>query len=236
MSINGKPKNGKMGLTLLQITDSLFPIGGFTQSNGLETYVQRGIVRDTATAGGYLRNTILYNVAHNEGLCLRLAWEYAADKSLERLIALDELVSALKVPMEIRQGSNRLCTRFIKVVCKMETDEMTMEYERLIKLGICSGHYSIAFGMFGYAAGIPKREALTAFLYSTASAVVNNCAKLIPLRQIDGQLILYNSQDIILEAVDRIEKLSMEDLGMCCVGAEIRSMQHEQLYSRLYMS
>jgi len=28
---------------LLQISDPLFPIGGFTQSYGLETYVQKGL-------------------------------------------------------------------------------------------------------------------------------------------------------------------------------------------------
>lgn len=29
---------------LLQVNDALFPIGGYSHSQGLETYIQRGIV------------------------------------------------------------------------------------------------------------------------------------------------------------------------------------------------
>ena len=35
---------------LLQINDSLFPIGGYSHSYGLETYIQKGIVQDLETA------------------------------------------------------------------------------------------------------------------------------------------------------------------------------------------
>jgi len=40
---------------LLQISDPLFPIGGFTQSYGLETYVQKGIVHDAETSKNTLK-------------------------------------------------------------------------------------------------------------------------------------------------------------------------------------
>lgn len=41
-------------LLLLQINDALFPIGSYTQSYGLETYVQRGIVHDPESTLSYL--------------------------------------------------------------------------------------------------------------------------------------------------------------------------------------
>lgn len=226
----------KVKLILLQITDSLFPIGGYTQSNGLETYVQKGIVKDARTAEDYLKNTLLYNTAYNEGLGIRFAWEYAEDRSMERIIALDEMISSVKAPREIRQGSNRLCTRFIKIVDRFASNEMIKEYNKLIKSGICSGHFCIAYGLFTNTVKIPLEDSLTAFFYTTASAVVNNCAKLIPLSQIDGQVILYNAGGIIMDSAQRTLGLTIDDLGMCTMGFEIRAMQHERLYSRLYMS
>ena len=39
---------------LLQVNDALFPIGGYSHSQGLETYIQRGIVHDTDTAREYI--------------------------------------------------------------------------------------------------------------------------------------------------------------------------------------
>ena len=41
---------------LLQINDSLFPIGGYSHSYGLETYIQKGLVNDGSTARLYIEN------------------------------------------------------------------------------------------------------------------------------------------------------------------------------------
>ena len=35
---------------VLQMNDSLFPIGAYSHSYGLETYIQKGIVKDAETA------------------------------------------------------------------------------------------------------------------------------------------------------------------------------------------
>ena len=35
---------------LLQVNDALFPIGGYSHSYGLETYIQKGIVHDEDSA------------------------------------------------------------------------------------------------------------------------------------------------------------------------------------------
>lgn len=39
---------------LLQVNDALFPIGGYSHSQGLETYIQQGIVHDEETAAEYI--------------------------------------------------------------------------------------------------------------------------------------------------------------------------------------
>ena len=38
---------------LLQVNDALFPIGGYSHSQGLETYIQKGLVHDEETAKEY---------------------------------------------------------------------------------------------------------------------------------------------------------------------------------------
>ena len=39
---------------LLQVNDALFPIGGYSHSQGLETYIQRGIVHNVAVSYTHL--------------------------------------------------------------------------------------------------------------------------------------------------------------------------------------
>ena len=42
-------------LNILHLSDPTLPIGGYTHSNGLETYVQEGLVHNAATAEAGLR-------------------------------------------------------------------------------------------------------------------------------------------------------------------------------------
>ena len=43
-------KNEIRRFFLLQVNDALFPIGGYSHSQGLETYIQQGRVHDEKTA------------------------------------------------------------------------------------------------------------------------------------------------------------------------------------------
>ena len=79
---------------LLQVNDALFPIGGYSHSQGLETYIQRGIVHDADTAREYITHKIKWNLAYTELLAARLAYEAAEKKDLQELLYLEELLEA----------------------------------------------------------------------------------------------------------------------------------------------
>ena len=46
---------------LLQVNDALFPIGGYSHSYGLETYIQKGIVHDEDRADEFFQSRLEYN-------------------------------------------------------------------------------------------------------------------------------------------------------------------------------
>ena len=51
-------------LSLLQLSDPALPIGGFSHSAGLETYVQYGMVKDKQTANEFIAGQLLSNLQH----------------------------------------------------------------------------------------------------------------------------------------------------------------------------
>ena len=59
-------ENLKSHFLLLQINDSLFPIGGYSHSYGLETYIQKGLVQDAAGAEDYIRRRLRYNFLYTD--------------------------------------------------------------------------------------------------------------------------------------------------------------------------
>ena len=223
-------------LSLLQLSDPGLPIGGYAHSNGLETYVQQGLVNNLETASAYIYQMLSQNLQFTDAALVSLAFDAACHNDFERLVQLDEECTAVKLPFEVRTGSKKLGTRLIKIF-ELNTEEaIAKKYARAVRENKIDGHYCIAFGLFGSALKIKKEDLLTGFYHNAASGHITNCVKLIPLGQKDGQKILFGMQPFIEELVNKTMEPDLLKLGICCTGFDIRCMQHEQLYSRLYMS
>lgn len=224
-------------LTLLQVNDSMFPIGSFTHSYGLESYVSSGAVSDNTSAAAYAKTMLEHTIYYNDAAFVNKAWKLPSGKNQwKELQALDELVTALKAPYEIRDASQKLAIRFLKLTQTLKSYPVCDKYLEHIQSGKLQGHYAIAFGLYTKAAGISREDALGAFYYNTLNGIVTNCAKTVPVSQNIAQKILFDLLPIIEKLVKTQDAMDENLLGLCCIGQEIKCMQHEKLYTRIYIS
>lgn len=223
-------------LHLLHLCDPSLPIGGFSHSSGLETYVQKEIVINKKTAREFIVQQLSQNIHYTDAALVSLAYDAAGNNDFETILQLDEVCNAVKLPMETRLASNKLGTRLLKIFEKEEIFFLSNRYNTVIKNQLATGHYCIAFGLLANAIQVNKEETLTAFYYNTATGFITNAVKLIPLGQQDGQEIMMSLFPLINKLVQKNLIPDKELIGYCCTGFDIRCMQHEQLYSRLYMS
>jgi urease accessory protein len=221
---------------LLHLSDPALPVGGFAHSAGLETYVQMGIVHDEKTANAFITGMLSQNLHYTDAAITSLAYDAAALNNMEKIIQLDDLCSAVKLPKEMRQASQKLGNRLIRLFQPLCNHEQIHQYAAAVRSKQAGGHYCLAFGLIAYALGIPKPDALNGFYYSAASGFVTNSVKLIPLSQQSGQEILFSLHKLINDLVQANMNPDIDLIGVCCTGFDIRCMQHERLYSRLYMS
>lgn len=222
--------------SLLHLSDPTLPIGGYSHSNGLETYVQEGIVCSPSTAKLYVTNMLTYNIKYNDAALMKLAYEAAQQNDIDAIIKLDQQCTALKSPMEIRQASQKLGLRLIKIFRRQKVFPLITAYEKAIAEKQADAHYCIAFGLYAQLLEIPLEEALFAFYFNAAVGMTTNSVKLVPLGQLDGQDILFDLQPLLRQLVAESYTIDLGLVGLCSIAFDIRCMQHERLYSRLYMS
>ncbi|MFV0527456.1 MAG: urease accessory protein UreF [Lachnospiraceae bacterium] len=227
-------KNAKGFLSILQSVDALFPIGAFTLSNGLEDYVVRERICKGSDLSEYLRG-FLKVFAYNDLGFASLAYRSAEQQ--EQILMLDALANAAKTSYEVRMGSIRMCSRFLKARDAMlDCGGALLWYKERITDKKAVGFHPIALGLYGAAAGIAEETLLYLYAYSVISGIVNHAVKLVPLSQMEGQRVLFE----VLEELDAVveDALNMEPdrLGVSGTASEIHSMNHERLQARQYMS
>ncbi|WP_128330701.1 urease accessory protein UreF [Apibacter sp. HY039] len=227
--------NSYLGI-LLQLCDPTLPIGGYSHSNGLETYVQQNIVKDNTSAYEFIKSMIEHNWLYNDLFFVRLVYEAAENNNFEEILRLDQECTAFKTPREIRQAGRKLGIRTLKVFEPLVSSDLLNAYREAINKKLADGQYPVVFALYANEFNIPVQEALHAFLYSTTSSMITNTVKLVPLSQLAGQEILFKLQEIIEKTKEKVLHLDKSLLGICNAGLDIRCMQHENLYSRLYMS
>ncbi len=196
--------------------------------------MQRGEVSSVDSARRFVVNSLHENLLYNDALYMRLAWQAYSAGDFDKLSLLDEECTATKSPSEIRQASIKLGVRLLKVFARTLPKESVEVLDSLIKAG--GGHYPIIYGAVTAMLGLELFDALLSFYYNSMVCMVTNAVKLIPLGQLSGQDIIFEVEQGLPDLTQRTLELDEQMRGVCAVGFDIACMEHERLYSRLYMS
>lgn len=220
-----------MDFLLLQINDSAFPIGSYTQSFGLETYVQKGLITNKDEAYNYLHTLLHTQMLYTDLLAIRLIYE---SKTLESILNIESLINASTPARETREGMQKIGLIFIKTLESMKLD-LPSFFKAYIKDSIYPTHQS-AYAVFCKAMAISCKKSIQHYAYAQISNTLTNCVKLIPLSQYDGQAILARLHADFNTIYEKILELSEDEFCNAFVHNDMQGMLHESLHSRLYMS
>ncbi len=168
-------------------------------------------------------------------LSLKLTYESALQNDLNKILEIEEIIALSTSPMELRLANQKLGNRFIKTLQAMNELDMGAFFNTYAQKTKDPTH-ATSYGVFAASLKIELTKALRHYLYAQTSNMVINCVKSVPLSQNDGQKILLSLQSPFNQLIEKTLELDESHLCAASVQNDIKAMQHESLYSRLYMS
>ncbi|WP_308219394.1 urease accessory protein UreF [Glutamicibacter halophytocola] len=195
--------------------------------------METGQVHDEASFAHWLRLFLEQSLTYTDGLLLRLAFEADND---QRIIELDRLIHASALPRQLRIAAQKMGARMLAVALAGFPVPPLRSYQQAVQAGTGTGHPAIAYALAARGAGAPLADALSSYLFSTATSLTQNAIRAIPLGQDAGQRVIRQMHETVNAAVAKIFTLDDQDLGVATPGLEIAQMRHEHQRARMFMS
>lgn len=223
-------------LQLLQIQDSAFPIGSYTHSYGMETYIQEDIIRTKEQLVEFCQVYVVQNLVYGDAILIQEAFHAAQARDVGRLIELDELCGAMKLAKESRDASVNIGKQFMRTVAPLIGSPFLLQWKDRIDREEVNGHYAVLYGIYCEALGVNVFHAVMTFMYASISGLVQNAVRAVPFGQNTGVQALHELLAFVEEAATTVMSLTLDDLANNALGIELASMKHEFLFSRLFIS
>lgn len=224
-----------MNLELLHLCDSLFPIGGFAYSDGLETATNDGTIADAAGLQAWLEGVLDDTIGRLEGPAVWHAWPAVADGDVAALIQLDEELTALRPSSSARRSSRAMGQRLLTTWHALHPDARLERLAMEAKAGAIGPVLPVAFAAACASAGVTHRESVDAYAYTRLAATVSAAMRLMPLGQTDAHRRLSRTLERVPAVVDRIAAGNHQPESFTPM-MDIAAMTQQYLHSRLFRS
>jgi len=211
---------------LLQLASPALPVGAYSYSQGLESAIEAGVVRDTASAERWIGDVLAHSLAQLEApVFLRLcaAWTAGDAAAAQRW---NDLFLASRETAELRAETAQMGYSLAKLLPQLGTGEVPLE----------EPSFAAAFTYAVAAWRVDPHDGLVAYLWSWIENQVLAAVKALPLGQTDGQRMLASLADRLESIARRAAQLDDDALGNFMPGLALLSSRHETQYSRLFRS
>ena len=217
---------------LLHLCDSLFPIGGFSHSDGLEAATASGAVKTAADLGAWMDACLDETLARCDGPAMWQAWNCFAESRWNDIAALDSEVHALRPSSTGRAAGRAMGTRLIKTWHQMRPHP---GLAILLDEGEGAFTLPVAFGAVSAAADIDARAALEGFMYTRLAATISTAMRLMAIGQHEAHALL---ADTLARAPEVVEAVMCEGRAPSAFAPalDVAAMSQQYVHSRLFRS
>jgi urease accessory protein len=223
-------------LSMLQLSDSFFPTGMYSMSNGLEAIFYSGRKMKAGELRDLVTTFVEYQIGPADCTALGNAYEQAAKSNLPKLLEVDRTIFSMKLVQEIRDASIRSGTQLVRCIRSFSDNKILAQYDDAIRGGRAYGSYPIALALGANALSIPKRKAALMMLYSFSVSIVGAALRLGMLQHFDGQKVIDELKPTILKVVKENINRPLEGIWQFAPQIDIIQISHERMNSKMFIT
>ncbi len=219
-------------LYLLQLTSPSLPVGAYSYSEAIETLVNQEIIYDALTLEQWIAGELKWGSIRID---VALISKIYKDKDIE-LDYWNSWLSAIRETQELREQSHQMGFSLLHLINILEP---SLSKKLRDRLGEEDVNFALVFGVLAAHWQIPLEDTILGYLHSWTNNLVGAGLKLIPLGQSQAQKILLSLAPVLIDTAQSISSLENEEEDLpysCSWGLSLASMQHANLYSRLFRS
>lgn len=199
---------------LLQLASPALPVGAYSYSQGLEAAVEAGIVKDAASAEGWIGDALEFSMARFEAPVL---WRMMHGE------ALNDFFLAGRETAELVAETLQMGHSLKKLLEELGLGSLPLE----------TPAYPASYAFAVERMQLDRREALLAYLWSWLENQVLAAVKAVPLGQTAGQKILLSLGSRLARIADAAQTAEPRNFAP---GLAVLCARHETQYSRLFRS
>jgi urease accessory protein len=219
-------------VALLHLCDSLFPIGAFGYSEGLEAAASSGHIRTPGDLGEWLDVCLAQSIGGADGPAVLRAWAAFNRGDWPTLAVLDAETHALRPSSGARRSSRAMGLRLVTTWSTLYPAGALGELLARAHGPEAGPTLPVAFGCVCASVGVDQRDAAAAFAYTRLASTISAAMRVMSIGQTDAHAQLAAVLRRLPTAVD--EMIGRGDLESFTPAMDIALMSQPYLHSRLF--
>lgn len=235
LSSEGSGLSINRAMRMMQFSDSMFPVGSFSFSNGLESAVAQGIV----TGGPSLREFVL-SAAHQgatcDGIAVLAAHRGATAGDFSAILAADHAVIERKLNEEARTMSTRMGKKLAELGGRLTGETLFNKWLAAIASGETPGTYPVGLGIAFAEMGSPEEDAFTVNQYGVAMTLLGAALRIVRVDHLTTQEILFEVNQSAGREYAAVRDYGLDDMSNFAPMIDILAAVHVKAHVRMFMN
>ena len=223
-------------LSLMQLSDSFFPSGLYTMSNGLETFFDEKRVSSQNDISNLLEIILEQQLGPADSVALSNAYDCAKNDDVLGIIKCDNILNSMKLIQESRAASCRAGSQMIKCISAIFSNDLLKTYSEKISKNESSGTHPVVLGVCSFVMGVKKEQTKQMMMYGFCVSVTGAALRLGIIDHIQSQKILHEIKPKIQEILEKFSDTKINDCWQFSPNYDLIQMTHENKFSKMFIT